>query len=105
VGLLVAVSLAIDLLANSREDRAFRRRFNVIEQGMTRGEVIEMLGEPDDEGATFRLNQQEGFEGEYERAAKSASTYYLFWAKGIDLTYAIGFAEDDRVRMRSVGGT
>jgi hypothetical protein len=105
VVLLMAVVFVLDRVFTSPEHREFRRQFSLVKPGMTRVEVVALLGEPYGEGTEFRLSQRKGFESEYKRAEASGSKYYLFWNKEIELTFAIGFDESGRVRMTSVGGT
>ena len=81
------------------------RQYESIQQGMTRQEVVSRMGKPSGEGAEFRLGQYEGYEDEYERAKQSNSKYYLFWYSGIDITYAIGFDAEDKVTIKTAGGT
>ncbi|MHC4574707.1 MAG: hypothetical protein ACYS76_11345 [Planctomycetota bacterium] len=81
------------------------RRYESVEKGMTREEVVRSMGQPADEGVEFRLSQYEGFEKQYERARRSNSQYYLFWYSAIDLTYAIGFDSQDKVMIKACGGT
>jgi hypothetical protein len=83
----------------------FQVSYRKVQPGMTREEVVGMLGEPDDEAPEFRLGQYEGFEKQYERAEESGSAYYCFWFRGIDVTYTIGFDSEDRVTMKAHGGT
>ena len=86
-------------------DRELAKSFASVRPGMTKKEVLRRLGDPVDEDTRFRLSQERGFEAEYERAEESGSAYFLFWRNDIDITYAIGFDEDDRVTMKSAGGT
>jgi hypothetical protein len=102
---LYAAAFAVHLLITTPEEREFRRQFSTIAPGMSRDAVVGLLGQPHDEGPTFRLSQRDGFEEVYERARASASRYYLFWSQETDLTYAIGFDDRDQVRSKAVGGT
>lgn len=81
------------------------RKFESIQPGMTKQEVVRWMGQPSSEGEEFRLSQYKGYEKEYERAKQSNSKYYLFWYSGIDITYAIGFDSDNKVTIKAVGGT
>ena len=83
----------------------FAHDFGSVEPGMSRAEVIELLGQPDQETAEFRLGQREGFEHEYERADRSDSTRYLLWYKGMDLVFTIGFDDHGKVTMTACGNT
>jgi outer membrane protein assembly factor BamE (lipoprotein component of BamABCDE complex) len=79
--------------------------YKSIKPGMTREEVVRRMGRPLSEESEFHLSQYIGFEKEYERAKQSNSKYYLFWEAGIDVTYAIGFDDEDRVTIKACGGT
>ena len=83
----------------------FHLRYKTIESGMSRERVIELLGRPHEQSSEFHLGQAQGFEPEYERARNSDSRYYLFWNKGIDVVYAVGFDSEDKVTIKAVGGT
>jgi hypothetical protein len=83
----------------------FYGSFEKIEPGMDERRVLELLGEPDEKSATFRLGQYEGSETEYARAAASGSSKYLLWFKGIDLVYAVGIDKSGRVTVKALGGT
>ncbi len=81
------------------------RQYESINPGMTRQEVVRRMGQPSSEDAEFHLSQRNGFEAEYNRAKQSNSKYYLFWHSGIDITYAIGFDDEDKVILKACGGT
>jgi len=81
------------------------RQYDLIEQGMTKQQVVRMMGKPSCEETEFHLSQYNGFEKEYARARQSNSKYYLFWYSGIDITYAVGFDGYDKVTMKACGGT
>lgn len=83
----------------------FARSFETISVGMTKDEVVQKLGRPNDQSEIFHLGQYEGYEKEYERAKGSNSKYYLFWWKGIDITFTVGFDEEDKVVLKASGGT
>ena len=83
----------------------FHAKYDTIAPGMSREQVIGLLGPPSEESAEFHLGQPQGFEREYETARKSDSRYYLFWNKGIDSVYAVGFDSEDKVTFKAVGGT
>lgn len=86
-------------------DRDLHPRYRSIRSGMAKESVVHMLGKPRDEGSEFRLSQQDGFERQYEQAARSNARYWLFWYNGIDVTYAVGFDRDGSVAMTAWGGT
>ncbi len=83
----------------------FYWNYESISAGDSKEHVIDQLGPPDDKSVEFRLGQRQGFEVEYQRAAKSNSSYYFVWYKGIDVVYCIGFDENHRVAVKGVGGT
>lgn len=83
----------------------FYESFQAIEPGMDESRVIELLGDPHERSAEFRLAQYEGYEDEYARAAASGSAQHLRWHKGIDVVYAVGIDKDGKVAMKAVGGT
>jgi hypothetical protein len=83
----------------------FHAAFSTVERGMLEAQVVAVLGPSDERTSEFRLGQYAGFEDEYARAARSGSSYYLLWNKGIDVVYAVGIDEDGRVTMKAVGGT
>jgi len=72
---------------------------------MSEQQVLQLLGEPYRRDAVFYLGQRQGFEAAYEQAARSQSTYYFHWRRGIDVVYTVGFDERQRVTVASSGGT
>jgi hypothetical protein len=99
LALIVVARLLPDPFTTS-EDREFARQFETIRPGMTRAQVLAILGQARVEGSEFHLGQKEGFEEEYALAARSGSKYYLFWQKATDLTYASGGGTLRRRRIR-----
>ena len=81
----------------------FTADFDGISAGMTRSDVVQVLGEADAVETKFHLAQRSGYESEYERARKSGSSYYLIWNRGIDTTFTIGFDSEDKVTIKSWG--
>ena len=79
---------------------SFRNKFKVIKPGDKKINVIQLLGQPDEESNEFHLGQYQGFEEEYKNAQEIDSEYYLFWYRGIDVTYAVGFNKDWKQRGR-----
>ena len=73
---------------------SFRNKFKVIKPGDKKINVIQLLGQPDEESNEFHLGRYQGFEEEYKNAQEIDSEYYLFWYRGIDVTYAVGFNKD-----------
>jgi hypothetical protein len=73
--------------------------------GDTEAKVVMLLGNPDAKDIIFRLGQEKGYESEYLRAKVSQSQYYLFWEKGVDVVYAVGFDSNHRVTIKAYGGT
>lgn len=102
--LLIALSV-ISFLVLSGRGFAFHGRFKSVNAGMSRAEVITLLGEADEKSNSFRLGQYEAFEHEYERAKRSNSEYYLVWHRGIDVVYTVGFDAEDEATITAVGGT
>ncbi len=86
-------------------DEGLAPSFDRIEKGMSREKVVTLMGSPDSESTRFHLSQYEGFELEYAIAATSRAHYYLFWHQPIDVTFAVGFDEQDRVVVKAAGGT
>ena len=80
-------------------------QYESINPGMTKQEVVRKMGQPSSEGTEFHLSQRNGFKVEYDRAKQSNSKYYLFWHSGIDITYAIGFDNEDKVTLKACGGS
>ena len=72
--------------------------------GHSREAVLELLGEPAEETAAFRLGPRKGHEQIYADAEKSGAVVWLIYHRGPDLTYAIGLAADDRVVFKARGG-
>jgi len=85
--------------------RQFEPAFNQIATGMAREEVERRLGPPDYTDKEFGLGQREGFEDAYERAAKSDAQYYLFWHRGVDMVFTVGFNAADEAVVIESGGT
>jgi len=84
---------------------SFRKNFKVIKLGDNKINVLKLLGQPDEKSKEFRLGQYQGFEDEYKKARESDSEYYLFWYRGIDVVYVVGFNNEDKVLIKSSGGT
>lgn len=83
----------------------FARDFATVRTGMSRAEVVRVLGDPNEESEHFRLSQREGYESAYQEAERSSSKYYLVWYRWIDQTYTVGFDDQDRVTIAASGGT
>ena len=81
------------------------RQYESIETGMTREEVVRRMGQPPDQRVEFHLGQYDGYENQYQAAKQSNSQYYLFWYSAIDVTYAVGFDNQNKVTMKACGGT
>ncbi len=88
-----------------KRDQQIRRAFKAVRPGMSRHEVVQLMGEPRRQSTEFYLSQYQGFEKEYERAHSSGSAYYLIWNSGFGITYAIGFDTNDKVTMKAFGGS
>ncbi|MBM4046075.1 MAG: outer membrane protein assembly factor BamE [Planctomycetes bacterium] len=102
LALFVLFAIALNVVTG---ERAFRRSFKKVKVGMTQGQVLHLLGKPDQKSATFHVAQYEGFEEEYRKAKASGSRHYFFWRRGADTVYAIGFDEQGTVRFKAAGGT
>jgi len=83
----------------------FYGRYESVKSGMSEEHVVDLLGRRSENSTEFHLGQYQGFEDEYEKAKRSKSQYYLFWNKGIDVVYAIGFDAQHKVTIKAVGGT
>lgn len=83
----------------------FAGKFEKVKIGESKTNVLSMLGEPNHKDKEFRLGQKEGFEAAYQRAEKSNSSYYLFWHRGIDTVYTIGFDAQEKATITESGGT
>ena len=92
-------------LVTSPSERAFARKFETLRIGTPESEVLALLGPPTERSDVFRLGQPHGYEKEYAAAASSGSRYYLLWRRELDLVYAVGFDQEQRVRYSAVGGT
>jgi hypothetical protein len=103
--LLLVFAQAMRWMLTTPEERAFRARFRLVQQGMTGDAVVELLGVPADRGPVFHLGQELGFEAEHERARVSGAVLWLFWHKELDLTFAVGLDKSGCVCMTSQGGT
>ncbi len=83
----------------------FADKFRAVSIGLPKVDVVALLGEPNGEGKEFRLGQKEGYEAAYRKAALSHSTHYLFWHRGLDTVYTIGFDAQGKVALIESGGT
>jgi hypothetical protein len=102
-GILALACIACTAL--SPEDREFFRKFEAIPVGMAEADVLQRLGQPQDQGTKFYLGQAEGFEKQYREAAESPSVRYVFWRKDIDVVCAVGLDAQNRVAYKACGGT
>jgi hypothetical protein len=106
VGTLVLAMYVVNLTDPvAQEYREFERRFSAVTLGDSREKVFDRLGKPDDVDGDFRLGQIEGHEDAYERARNSGAIEYSFWFRGIDVVFAIGFDETNKVTLTEFGGT
>jgi hypothetical protein len=87
------------------EVRAFEKKFASVNLGDPESQVLALLGKPDAKEATFRIAQEQGYEEAYARARASGSTYYLVWARGVDVVFSVGIDAQGRVRAKEYGGT
>ena len=79
--------------------------FDSVRQGWSKEAVVRILGNPDETSKDFHLGQELHFEHEYARAKASKSKYFLFWNRGLDIVFAVGFDDQDKVTMTASGGT
>lgn len=85
--------------------RQFEKHFEQIAIGMAHEDVERRLGAPDWTDKEFRLGQKEGSEDAYKRAAESDAQYYLFWQRGVDMVFTVGFNAADEAVVVESGGT
>lgn len=106
---LIAILGAIGLMVYSSEEmaevRAFEKKFASVNLGDPESRVLALLGKPDAKEASFRIGQEQGYEEAYARARASGSTYYLVWARGVDVVFSVGVDAQGRVRAKEYGGT
>ena len=69
--------------------------------GHSREQVVELLGEPDEETAAFPLSSAKDRAEAEERGVQ----VWLIYRRGPGVTYAIGLAKDGRVVFKARGGT
>lgn len=103
VGSWVFVNNTVDEI--TKHERKVRKGYKAVRPGLSREEVIRRMGPPIREGKEFDLGQYNGNEREYERAANSGSTYYIYWNGGIGEFYVVGFDTNDKVTMKARGGS
>ena len=88
-----------------KEVREFKALISTIDLGTDRKNVLALLGHPNDQSEIFRLAQLEGYMAAYQRAERSNSAYYMYWIKGIDHVFAVGFNTEHKVTIIENGGT
>lgn len=88
-----------------KEVREFKAVVSKIDLGTDKKTVLQLLGNPNDQSDKFQLAQVEGYAAAYQRAARSKSKYYMYWFKGIDHVFAVGFDKDHKVTIIENGGT
>lgn len=103
--LTLVLFLAVRSTPDFREVEEFEGRFSTVTLGDSKEKVIEVLGEPDAVDIEFRLGQLEGYEDAYERARDSGTKKFAYWFRGIDVVFAIGFDENEKVISMEYGGT
>ena len=95
--IIVLLRFTSFIIDYSSGEYAFQKSFISIHVGMKNNEVIAVFGKPDDCSLKFRLGQYENFEKYYYEAEKRGSEHYLFWYRGIDTVYTIGFDHNHQV--------
>jgi hypothetical protein len=103
--LFVALDVYVRSMPHVKEVAEFTDKFEKIHLGESKTKVIALLGEPHEQSLEFRLGQEKGFEEAYKRARKSNASYYLFWFRGTDVVFAVGFNDKDEVVTAESGGT
>ena len=86
-------------------DRVQDLKFKTIRTGMPEDAVTGRLGDPFSRTNVFFIGQREGFEGVYEAADQSDSTYFLSWRNGIDFVHTVGLDSESNVAFKACGGT
>jgi hypothetical protein len=114
---LVAVAVAAAILLVGREvlrgprsvfagfKREMQARYERVQIGTSKTEVLAALGQPKRVEPTFCLPQELGFEKLFEAAKRSGSTEYHLWTNGCNWYYCIGFDRDGRVSMKGEGNS
>jgi len=100
VGLAVIVGLAY-LVWQRYAGGAQYPNWDKVHFGHSRQHVLELMGEPAEETAAFPLSSAKDRAEAKERGVQ----VWLIYHGGIDQTYAIGLAKDDRVVFKARGGT
>jgi hypothetical protein len=84
-------------------DRGLHSQFQNLENGVSKSEILSLLGEPIKSDDDCCLPQQIGFEDEFARANKSKAVEYFLWRNGINWYYCIGFDENDELVVKLEG--
>jgi hypothetical protein len=103
--LLAALAMYVRSMPDVKEVAEFSEKFEKIHLGQSKAKVVALLGEAQKRSLDFRLGQEKGFEEAYEKARKSNASYYLFWFRGTDVVFAVGFNDKDEVVVAESGGT
>jgi hypothetical protein len=101
---LISLTFVTDWLITSSENKEFQSRYQEIEIGMQESTVVALLGAPNKRSSEFFLDQKEGFEDVYERAAQSEAIGYLIWQKKNDVVYTVGLNEEGKVAFYAASG-
>ena len=105
--LLIAIAwVSVNLLINPLlgYDRKTVAAFESIAVGQSKEAVLALMGTASDSNSIFHLSQKDGYESAYERASNSSATHYLFWYN-FDVTYVVGFDNENVVKIKESGGS
>jgi hypothetical protein len=67
--------------------------------GFLAAEVVELLGDPDEERDYSAPGRYEGYDDEYEEAGRSGSSCYLLWRRR-GVVYTVGFDGEEYVTVK-----
>jgi uncharacterized protein YxeA len=106
--IILSALFIIQAFKQSNEERY--EAYNKIEIGDTRQQVIDIMGEPNNESTEFHLWQERGYEKEYAEAEESNATTWLYYLLEPDLMgsrqiAAIGLDSNDIVVYKAKGGS
>jgi hypothetical protein len=101
IGFLWAIAFSLRV---SSGEYALTKNFKRVTLGSDEAQVISLLGNPTRKDE-FHLGQRKGFEKAYQRASESNAKTYLFWYRGTDVVYTVGFDEQRKVVVAEYGGT
>lgn len=85
-------------------NREMGYHFRKIKPGMSEEHVVDIMGQPMDQGKRFYLGQLDGNEFKYRAAKRSGSAYFMEW-RHADLVYSVGFDKDGKAVFKAKGGS